>query len=91
MQSSLPRALFNVAAATVLVLSIPLIAMQFTSEVNWGPGDFALAGLLLFCSGVIYVVASRRIHSKAHRAVVAAIVVGVLAVVWAELAIGLFH
>ena len=27
-----------------LLLVLPALAMQFTREVNWGPGDFAAAG-----------------------------------------------
>ncbi|GGI23503.1 hypothetical protein [Pedobacter mendelii] len=37
---------------TVIILSIPLIAMQFTNEVNWTLIDFAAAGGLLLSTGL---------------------------------------
>ena len=32
---------------STFLLSIPLIAMQFTTEVNWGIGDFAVFGFMV--------------------------------------------
>lgn len=32
-----------VAASTAILLLIPLVAMEFTDEVSWGPGDFIVA------------------------------------------------
>ena len=37
-----------IALATGLILLVPLLATQFTSEVNWTLLDFATAGTLLF-------------------------------------------
>lgn len=91
MNPSLPRIALNVAVLTLLLLLIPLVAMQFTSEVNWGPGDFGTAALLLFSAGMAYRLACLRVHRKAHRVTVAVIVLAVLAIIWAELAVGLFH
>jgi hypothetical protein len=79
-----------VALATVLLLLVPAIAMQLTSEVNWGAGDFVAAGVLIFGAGSITVLGLRLVSGRARRA---ALVAGVglgLALVWAELAVGLF-
>lgn len=81
----------RVALATLLLLLVPLTAMQFTGEVNWGPGDFVVAGLLLFGAGMLYVLAAARCTGRGQRAAVAAAVCFGLAIVWAELAVGLFH
>ena len=43
---------FMLGIATI-VLIIPLIAMQFTTEVNWDISDFIIAGLLLYGTGII--------------------------------------
>lgn len=53
-----------IAASTGLILSIPLIAMQFTSEVNWELGDFIVMGALLFGAGSIFVNIARVTPSK---------------------------
>lgn len=88
---SIPRAAARVAARTAMLLLVPLVAMQFTAEANWSPGDFVAAGVLLFGAGMVYVLASRLTRTARQKAVVGALVLAVLAVVWAELAVGLFH
>jgi peptidoglycan/LPS O-acetylase OafA/YrhL len=81
----------RLAVVTLLLLLAPLAAMQFTEEVNWGPGDFVIAGLLLFGAGMLYILASARVTGRRQRAAVAAAVMAGLAIVWAELAVGLFR
>ena len=86
---ALSKSLLGVAIATASVLLIPLVAMQFTREVSWAAEDFLAAGALLFAAGTAMVAALRRFERFAPRvAAVAAITLG-LALVWAELAVGL--
>jgi hypothetical protein len=40
------------ALVTVLLLLLPLVDMQFSSEIDWNAGDFAAAGTLLFSGGL---------------------------------------
>lgn len=80
----------RIAGLTVALLTIPLMAMQFTTEVNWGAGDFAAAGALLFGASAVYCIAARRARSAPQRVAVAALVLFVFGTVWAELAVGLF-
>lgn len=90
MNPSLSHSSAKVAIATGLVLLLPLVAMQFTSEVRWGAEDFLAAGALLFCAGMLYVLGVRRVYLPwQRRPFVALIAVGV-ALVWAELAVGVF-
>jgi peptidoglycan/LPS O-acetylase OafA/YrhL len=92
MSALLPRtAAVNVAALVLLLLLVPAAGMLFGSEVKWGIGDFIAAGALLFGAGMAYVIASRKVRSTRQRALVAVGILMVLAVVWAELAVGLFH
>lgn len=76
------------ALATALILMIPLVAMQFTAEVDWTLSDFVIMGVLLFVTGLLLEIAVRK-TSKYRVAAVAAIVVGFLWL-WAELAVGVF-
>jgi uncharacterized membrane protein len=77
-------------AATLTVLLVPFIAMQFTSEVNWSPGDFLVAGVLLFGAALLADLALRKIRSKGKRMAVVAIILMALMLVWIELAVGIF-
>lgn len=55
---------------------------------RWGPLDYVVMGALLFGAGLAWQVATRRMASRAHRALVgSAIALGVVAI-WAELAVG---
>jgi hypothetical protein len=78
-----------VALATALILLIPLVAMQFTKEVAWNVFDFAVAGVLLGGTGLMYVFAARMIRNAQHRFVVGAVLAVALLLVWAELAVGI--
>ncbi len=88
--TTLHKPLFGVAIATALLLLIPAVAMQFTAEVTWGPGDFVVAAVLLFGAGATIVLGLRQVSRPSHRvALVLAVAFG-LVLVWAELAVGLF-
>ena len=76
-------------AATGILL-VPLIAMQFTEEVNWNLMDFLIAGLLLFGAGAILEIAFRTITKRVHRIIAGLLVLFSLLLVWAELAVGIF-
>ena len=84
------RRIVRVAIATACVLSIPLLAMQFTAEVAWSPFDFATAGVLLFGSGLVYVLATRNVAGARSRIAIGVAVAAVLLIVWTELAVGIF-
>ena len=76
------------ALVTGLVLLAPLVAMQFTDDVAWTLSDFVIAGVLLFGTGLVFVLAARRIPK--HRAVIGVMLAAALVYVWAELAVGVF-
>lgn len=83
------RLIFILIAAAVL-LSIPFVAMRFTSEVKWGLLDFVIAGILLFGTGLAIEFVLRKVKKLEYRlALCAAILIG-LFLVWAELAVGIF-
>jgi peptidoglycan/LPS O-acetylase OafA/YrhL len=84
------KSLLRILVGTVLVLLIPLVAMQFSSDVDWNLTDFVIMGLLLLVTGAIYELAVLRVKSSKRRAVVAAMVLVVFLLIWAELTVGIF-
>lgn len=88
-KSSLRKPLSIVAAITALLLLIPLLGMQFTSDFQWGPEDFVLAACLLFGTGAAIVLVHRRVKRMGHRVALIVFLVFALGVVWAELAVGI--
>lgn len=73
-----------------LLLLVPLIAMQFTPEVNWSAFDFGIASILLFGTGVVCELILRKAKSWPSRLVLCVGTLLVLFAVWAELAVGVF-
>lgn len=78
-------AVWGIVVACVLV--IPLVAMQFTSEVVWGLADFVVAGILLFGAGLVYELVSSRGNSLAYRMAVGIAVAAALLLIWMDLAL----
>ena len=54
------RSAVRVALGVGLILSLPLVAMQFTDEVVWSAADFSLAGVLLAVIGIALELAVRK-------------------------------
>lgn len=77
-------------AIASLILLLPLVAMQFTNEVNWSGFDFIVAGVLLFGTGGLIEFSLRKIKKLKQRIWIVAGILLVLFLVWAELAVGIF-
>lgn len=67
------RSALRVLALTVVVLLVPLAAMQLTDEVRWSVADFVVAGALVAGTGLLFELAARRPGGLVPRAVAAAI------------------
>lgn len=87
--STVRRSAVHVALATGLVLLLPLLAMQFTDEVAWGPADFAAAGVLLGGTGLTGMLVVSRARDLVYRAAVAVALAAALLLVWTNLAVGI--
>ena len=84
------KRLIIIVFATALLLLIPLIAMQFTSEVNWTLSDFIVGGALLVGTGLVFDLILRKIKNINYRIFISIALLMVLLFIWAELAVGIF-
>ena len=73
----------------LLLLAIPLAAMQLTDEVAWQPGDFLVAGILIGLTGLAFEIALRNRRSRAYRAAAAVALLSAFAMIWVNGAVGL--
>lgn len=74
--------------ATAILLLLPLIAMQFTDEVVWGPEDFLVAGVLLAGTGLLLELMLSRATTTAYRLAAGLGLGSALFLVWVNLAVG---
>ncbi len=79
-----------IALATCVILSIPLIAMQFKSDVNWELSDFIIMGVLLFGMGSAFVLVARKFRDNFNRVLIGFTFLLLFIYIWAELAVGIF-
>lgn len=74
---------------TVAILLIPLIAMQFTDEVNWNLFDFIIAGTFIFGAGLSYTFLTRKSGQVVYRAAIGLALLSGLLLIWVNGAVGL--
>ncbi len=84
------KRLILILAAVPTLLLIPLIAMQFSTVVDWKIMDFIIMGVLLLGTGVLCELVLRKVKSNRGRIILCGIVLLVFLLVWAELAVGIF-
>lgn len=85
-----PRWRIAVWGGAALILLIPAVAMQFSSEVNWGPEDFATIGAMLLAACAAFELTMWLTPSRKWRAVIALAIVAAFLLLWVELAVGIF-
>ena len=93
------KAVIRWVLITAAVLAVPAVAMVFnfgvpdpgsgTEGVNWGPMDFAIIGVLVLGSGLLFEYASSRAGSFAHKAAIGIAVAAGLFLIWVNLAVGM--
>lgn len=80
----------GIVVTIAFLLSIPLIAIQFTNEVNWDLRDFIAAGVLLLSTGFLCEFVMRKVKKTIHRIALCGAVLLLLVLIWIELAVGIF-
>jgi hypothetical protein len=76
-------------AIAAFLLLLPLVAMQFTTEMDWDETDFLVMGAMLFGACGAFELAARMTGDSAYRAAVGVAVVGTFLLIWINLAVGI--
>jgi hypothetical protein len=84
------KRLFWFLITVLILLLIPLVSMQFSSEVNWSLSDFLLMGALLAGTGFFLEVVLRTVSKRDIRIALIALILVLFLLIWAELAVGIF-
>ncbi len=77
--------------AWFILLFIPFIASQSSSEVNWNFGDFVVMGVLLLIAFGLFEYARIKLKSKVKKYLAWFFIVLLFVCVWIELAVGFFR
>lgn len=75
--------------ATAAVLLIPLMAMQFTSEVNWTLSDFVVMGIIVFIPSYLFEIALRSAWTTTYKMAAAIALAASFLLVWVNAAVGI--
>lgn len=84
------KRLFGIVALVFALLSVPLIAMQFSTSWDWNAFDFLVMGVLLLGTGIVCELVLRKVKSTRTRILICVVILICLFFVWAELAVGVF-
>lgn len=84
------KRLIGILITIAVLLLLPLIAMQFTNEVNWTLSDFVIAGVLLLSTGLLIEFVLRKVTKTKNRILLTLGILFILFVLWAEMAVGIF-
>ena len=82
--------IIRVLIVTALILSVPLVAMEFTEEVDWKLNDFVIMGILLISTGLGIELAIAKVSNPRDRIIAALVILAAFLLIWAELAVGVF-
>ena len=83
------KIILSVLAAELMLL-VPLIAMQFSDEWDWGVMDFIIVGVLLAGVGVAYCMIISGLKNNIRQAVIGFALAASMVLIWMELAVGIF-
>jgi hypothetical protein len=64
---NLSKSILRLTLVVAFLLCIPLVAMQFTAEVNWTFSDFVFAAVVLFGAGLTFLLVARMGNNGTYR------------------------
>ena len=80
----------TILISVLFLLLIPMIAMQFSDQVDWSFLDFLVMGCLLFSVGLIGDWVRRKVNNSKYRVAIYLAILIAFLLIWAELAVGIF-
>ncbi|WP_083996761.1 hypothetical protein [Chryseobacterium sp. BLS98] len=80
----------TIYALPLALLCIPLLGNVLSKEFNWSASDFLVAGALLFITAFMINLVRSKIKKQSHRILICIVILLTLALIWAELAVGIF-
>jgi len=84
------KRLISILITAGVLLLIPLIAMNFSTEVDWKIIDFIIAAVLLFSTGLGLELILRKVKTNKARILFGLVLFLIVFLIWAELAVGIF-
>ncbi len=75
-------------SAAAVLLMLPLVAMRYTSEVDWTLSDFLVMGALIGGCGLVLELATRKSDNLAYRFAATVAMAASFLLVWVNLAVG---
>ncbi len=82
---------FIAVGIIILLLLIPLLAMQFSSEVVWTGSDFFMMGFLLFTLWLSCEFIYAKVRTSGFRWIAFVALAVFFMLIWAELSVGVFE
>jgi hypothetical protein len=83
------KRLVRIIMVIIGLLLIPLIAMQFTTEMEWSLDDFITMGVMLSIAGAMIEIGARMSHNMQYRIGLAIAVFAGFTLLWVNLAVGI--
>ena len=81
--------IIRIALVTTVILLVPLVAMQFTDEVQWDLTDFIIMGAILFGIGLAYELIAKRSNQAVYRFAFGVGLLGAFLLFWINGAVGI--
>jgi uncharacterized membrane protein len=83
------KQIIRVLLVTLALLMVPLIAMQFTAEMQWTLSDFVFMGVLIGSIGLMFEFVSTKGTNLSYKAATALALGAALLLIWGNLAVGI--
>lgn len=84
------KSIARIIGIPALILLIPLVAMQFSSDVMWGTEDFLVMGVLLVGVVSLIELVLAKVRNRNQRILLVLVILALFLWIWVELAVGLF-